>query len=130
MKTFDDLLNRSEEILAWGDNWDGQGSPRYQNATVVRAMTFLRLYHQYQSYPLPDLEPGPNGSIDLHWLVYPIELLINVPADEHAEITFYGECKEMGRIGPRYRLSGVLRDTEYGLSDQWLFNWLQIQIGR
>lgn len=39
----------------------------------------------------PDLLLGPDGSVDLHWKGAGYEMLVNVPADLSAPITYYGD---------------------------------------
>jgi hypothetical protein len=43
------------------------------------------------SFEVPYIQPGPAGSVDLHWKTSERELLINVPADPAESITFYGD---------------------------------------
>ncbi len=78
-------------ILAWADDWDGEGSPGYQAATLERGRAFLiagaaHLWEaQHRTLPAPRVTPGPDGSIDLHWRVEGRELLLNVPAEAEEE---------------------------------------------
>jgi hypothetical protein len=44
----------------------------------------------------PDIAPGPDGSIDLHWDYPAYEMLINIPRDESSMAGFYGD--DRGRI--------------------------------
>jgi hypothetical protein len=41
--------------------------------------------------PAPQILPGPESSIDIHWQSSRRELLLNVPTDHKAPITFYGD---------------------------------------
>lgn len=40
---------------------------------------------------IPDIMPGPDNSIDLHWEYPGYELLINIPADPTGTIGYYGD---------------------------------------
>jgi hypothetical protein len=39
----------------------------------------------------PHIDPGPHGSIDLHWKLEGCELLINVPNDPNLPPSYYGD---------------------------------------
>ncbi len=80
-------INSSRAMLEWEANWDGEGSPLYAEDTWSRATTFLvqsakDMWRDYSiSIAAPMIEPGPDGSIDIHWLLDDRELSLNVPAD-------------------------------------------------
>jgi hypothetical protein len=83
-------------LLDLKDDWDGEGSTRYLKDTVDRAIGFAAtqahlLSELGFSFQIPDLGPGPNGSIDLHWKKASCELLVNIPADAGEMVTFYGD---------------------------------------
>jgi hypothetical protein len=92
-----ETIHGSQWIVELGDNWDDQGSSRYDRATWERACDFLRknsaLAHRkfQRELPLPKTLPGPESSIDLHWKMSAFELLVNVPADCKEPGTFYGD---------------------------------------
>lgn len=90
-------IRNSEKILQLKDDWDEEGSPGYKFETWKRAVDFVRL-HCYtawrisgKSVPAPNVFPGPDGSIDVHWRTEEFELLVNVPADLSRPATFYGD---------------------------------------
>jgi hypothetical protein len=93
----DAAIQRSRFIFDLADNFDGEGSPGYARQTWERATSFLRglavgaLNAFSEVITAPYIDPGPNGSIDLHWKRAGCELLINVPADPNLAPTYYGD---------------------------------------
>ena len=65
--------------------------------TWKRAVEFLRRNAKWvwdtcsRVVDLPEILPGPDGSIDLHWDYPTYEMLINIPADPNAKAGFYGD---------------------------------------
>jgi hypothetical protein len=65
-----------------------------------RAVDFLtdqsRIVYKWQKTfaPVPDIDLGPGGSVDLHWKAPDWELLINIPSDPDREATFYGDTRK------------------------------------
>lgn len=114
-------IERSREILRWGDDWDDAGSPAYTKAALNRALSFLmeNLTQLWLSNRLtiatPKVLPGPNGSIDIHWKLERCELLVNIPADHSQPATFYGDKKSGGVV------NGTIGTWE---RNEWLFEWL------
>jgi hypothetical protein len=86
-----------EKLTALADNWDGEGSAGYKTETVDGAAEFLmsqdRLLRELRriSLPVPQINPGPDGSIDLFWKQPTWELLVNVPENANESASFYGE---------------------------------------
>ena|SRR6266404_2225583 len=99
LKDIAQAIESSRRLLSWEKNWDGEGSPPYRNDTWERAVTFLTRHakHLWEHYQVildaPRIEPGPEGSIDIHWKTEHYELLIEVPADPTKRATFYGDDK-------------------------------------
>ena len=87
----------SRWILDLQDNHDGEGSPGYKEETWQRAVDFVRnnaiwLWQRFGIHvELPEILPGPEGSIDLHWKSVRYDLLVNMPATASARATFYGD---------------------------------------
>lgn len=91
-------------ILKLEDNWDGEGSPIYNESTLDRALKFLEkqiepfgninlklTLHQIDKFiDIPEILPGPNGSIDVLWEKVNYELLLNVPPESTKPISYYG----------------------------------------
>jgi hypothetical protein len=114
-------LDESRRILEWDDDWDGEGSPKYEETTWQRAADFLRsnalrLWEEYaSSIEAPRVLPGPDGSIDIHWQTGDHELLVNIPADSDELATYYGDTPK-GHV-----IKGKL-DTS--ADNPWLLMWL------
>ena len=90
-------IDGAQWILALEDDWDEAGAAKYDPAVLRRAEAFLRESADWldktqgRVLVAPDIAPGPKGSIDLHWRLPRLELLLNVPANPAAPITFYGD---------------------------------------
>ena len=108
-------------MLEWGDNWDGEGSQGFTQSTLARAQDFLvansiRLWQACRAVvEAPRILPGPEGSIDLHWQVGDRELLPNVPADQAAPASYFGDSST-GEV-----VKGSLYMSK---SNEWLLLWL------
>jgi hypothetical protein len=102
-------IEASRRILDLPDDWDGAGSPAFAEPTWEKAADFLRRHasalwdRDGLALPIPQILPGPESGIDLHWQSSRRELLINIPSDNAAPITFYGDDygqdKKKGQIG-------------------------------
>ena len=116
-----EAVERSREILTWEDNWDGEGSPGFSEAAWLRAVGFLmdnaeRLWRKYRTpIQAPEILPGPDGSIDIHWKTEHHELLVNIPANQSELASFYGDDSA------RHAIKGKL-DTDS--DSRWLLMWL------
>ena len=114
-------LQEARTMSSWGDNWDGQGSPGYSKATLERAAAFLvqstrELWQRHQRVvPVPQIEPGPDGSVDFHWQAGDRELLLNLPSDPNEMVDFYGDSSAGESIKGRAYTSTV---------GPWLLSWL------
>ena len=92
-----DEIERSREILDLEDNFDGGGSAAYSQETWQGATRFLLANaiaaREWLALvpPVPNITPGPNGSIDIFWQSGSQELLLNVPADPSARASYYGD---------------------------------------
>jgi hypothetical protein len=71
--------------------------PVYSKDAFRRASIFLKAQSAQfcKMYnvpaPIPNIGPGPNGSIDLHWKRKDYELLVNIPVDNCELASFYGD---------------------------------------
>jgi hypothetical protein len=118
-----EAVDASRRILDLPADWDDEGSPVFQESTWQKAADFLRRQalalwdRRGLSLPVPQILPGPESSIDIHWQSSRRELLLNVPSDNAAPITFYGDDyaqdKKKGQI-------------ENGALDLDLFAWLTV----
>ena len=106
-------------MLALEDDWDGEGSPSYQEETWKRAVTFLlenalSLWNEKGiRIQAPAIHNGPEGSIDLYWETADRKLLINVLADAQEAATFYG-------YDSRQEVKGIL---QLSAQNRWLILW-------
>jgi hypothetical protein len=116
-------IKQAQRIVELRDDWDGEGSAGYSQATIDRAVGFLTRHVRglWESYgiecPIPRIGPGPEGSIDIHWKQPSWELLVNIAADEHAMAAFYGDNYGVQRI------RGSFDPTKFNLGiAEWLRN--------
>ncbi len=69
----------------------------YSQETLNRAVNFLKKHIRYAweacgtTAPIPVIGPGPAKSVDLYWKQSSWKLLVNIPADDKLETTFYGD---------------------------------------
>ena len=56
--------------------------------------------------PTPQINPGPEGSIDVHWKTRQFELLLNFPADPTLPAGFYGDDYGTLKIKGKMRTEG------------------------
>jgi hypothetical protein len=104
-------LVESRSILELGDNWDGEGSPGYEEATWQRAAQFVvdgatRFWRSRQSAPpAPTITNGPDGSVDIIWRAGNRKVLINVPTEPSLGATFYSDPRRSRPLhaGPQER---------------------------
>ncbi|MBI3948295.1 MAG: hypothetical protein HY321_20435 [Armatimonadetes bacterium] len=117
-----DALEQSRWMLDLDDDWDGEGSPAYSEATWRRAARLaLKLAGNYwdmshERVETPKIHNGPDGSIDLHWDRPKYELLINVPSDPEDAVRFYARDTQDQEI------EGCLVGTR---PNRWLLMWLR-----
>jgi len=115
-------IAESRKMLDYADDWDGEGSLGYEEATWRRAVGLLlrcasAAWHADGTHgDAPRITSGPMGSIDLHWKLPQRELLINVPADPDIAPTFYGD----NRAG-EFAIKGSLDEAR---DNRWLAVWL------
>ncbi len=105
-------IERSRRILDFEENWDGEGSPAYKEETWTRAVEFTKKLVDLlltdvppiEDHPeifVPEILPGPNGSIDLDWENERFDLLINIPVEGNLADFYgddYGENKMKGQV--------------------------------
>ena len=97
-----DAIEESKQMRELGDDWDGEGSLPVDEAVWQRAVDFLARYARVvwerfgKRLDAPDITPGPDGSIDLHWDHPEYEMLVNIRRDLTAMAGFYGD--DRGRV--------------------------------
>lgn len=115
------LKNARIHILSLHDNWDGDGSKGYTETLWQRAEDMLirltqRFTTNYQlPLPIPEILPGPDSSIDIHWKNEKFELLINIPEDTDESVCLYARDFDKTEIEAAVSIEKV---------DQVLLNWL------
>jgi hypothetical protein len=92
--------------------------PVFSAQALDRAIAFLRAQSaQFRKMlgtlpPVPNIDPGPDGSVDLHWRREGWELLVNIPPDENRLASFYGDDygaqKIKGSFDPQNANNGIL----------------------
>lgn len=85
----EDVFRSADRVLSLGDNWDDEDSPGYSSGTLDRAKRFAR--HFLATGAIPEILPGPQGSLDIRWKNGALELLANVPADPSLPASYYGD---------------------------------------
>ena len=103
LKEFEEVLDKSRNILALQDDFDEEGSVHYAENTYKRAVEFVRKLWKFSvenliSIPsLPKILPGPNGSIDVYLDSKSLSFLANIPNSLEKNITYYGRRKDNNR---------------------------------
>lgn len=93
-------LIRANEMLNLPENFDDEGSPCYGHKTLLNVADFLTklwqvmLDNNLKEIPVPDILPGPNGTIDILWETDKFDLLINISNGEKPDIDYYGRMSE------------------------------------
>ncbi|MFX0103800.1 MAG: hypothetical protein ACFFCS_29830 [Candidatus Hodarchaeota archaeon] len=84
------------KILELEDDFDGEGSVKYEPSTLNMAISFINkvamgaLKINKTVIKPPKLLPGPDGSIDVVWKESNFQLLINFPHNDKLA-SYYGE---------------------------------------
>ena len=116
-----EAIRVSRYILDLEDDWDEEGSPRFNEATWKRATNFVKQialsYRQSAGIWIdpPRILPGPEGSIDIHWKTSKRELLINIPDDDKCPADYYGSG------GSADVIKGKL---ETSAKNEWILAWI------
>jgi hypothetical protein len=98
------VIDGSRSILELPGNFDGEGALPYSAATWKRAVDFLEA--QWRAFRkrtghimvLPDIGPGPEGSIDLYWYTDEFRLLVNIPGEAKEQVTVSGNSNGSKKI--------------------------------
>ncbi|MGH2531681.1 MAG: hypothetical protein ACRDJW_05185 [Thermomicrobiales bacterium] len=115
-------VERSRTILDLEDDWDNAGAMGYAEDTWRRAVELLvriaAAAWEEHGTRVEDIfvSPGDRGSIDLEIRTAGHELLMTVPADEDAEVRFYGDD---GTWGSKQKGSFPIIKP-----NRWLAAWL------
>ena len=97
-RSLQEEMEKSKELLKLKDDFDGEGSPHYDEETLKRTWEFLKLYEEKlqennKKLEVPDIGPGPHGTIDVYWNTNDFTLLINIPVDPSKRIAYSGHEK-------------------------------------
>ncbi len=101
-----DALNQSRWMLDLEDDWDGEDSAGYAEATWERAARYVidsaKFVHELGlNMPIPKVQNGPEGTIDLFWETLSAKLLLNIPIEIEKPAQFYGHKSDGSEIrGP------------------------------
>ena len=99
------VIDGCQRITLLQDDWDGEGSVRYSQATLKRATDFLTNHwrearqKQGMRISVPRINPADHGSVDLFWSDASQKLLINFPAEADDPVTYYGQDLRGNTIG-------------------------------
>ena len=98
-----DAIEKSRYILKLEDNWDDEGSPKYDFDTWKRSVLFVAnysklIYERFSKVILaPQIYHSIKGSIDLLWKNSNYQLLINIPSG-NKPAKFYGDNYDLDNI--------------------------------
>lgn len=118
LSSLNEIIEASRAILELDE--DEPQAP-HREETWTRAVEFLRRNTKWvwdtlnRVVDLPEILPGPDGSIDLHWNYPGYEMLINIPADPTNKAEFYGDDRGEGQIKGSF---------DPGCPNHELFLWL------
>ena len=118
--TVEQAIKESRALLKLKKNWDGEGSLPISRPTWERATRFLRKMSEMAKrrygfdLPVPYIDPGPQGGIDLHWRKQErFEALLFVPASRREKAGFYADNYKRksikGKVDPRCVSHQLLR---------------------
>jgi hypothetical protein len=115
---YENIDKTKSKILDLKDNWDEEGAKSYKKETWERATEFTKkfcfiLWRQTQKLiNPPNILPGPDGSIDIHWKTAKFDLLINIAEDPNEPATFssddYGQNAIKGTFDPKKMSQALL----------------------
>lgn len=92
-----EAVEQSKYILGLEDDWDGEGSQKYNPNVWERVAIFLIKLSQkaFTSFSIilnaPIIYHANNGSIDVLWKNERYQLLANFPEDDTSPASFYGD---------------------------------------
>ena len=115
MNNFDDRINilnkikqaieDSKYLLSFKKDWDDEGSEPYNKEVWDRATLFVLCNAEWllsKNLPMyiPDILPGPDGSIDISWETEKFDCLLNFP-DDNSGLAHYYYIGEFDKEGKR-----------------------------
>jgi len=105
-------IEKSKAILLLEDDWDDEGSEKYDENTWVQAIKFLvdyakTLYFDFNiQVDIPKIYEGPKGSVDIIWEVEKYRLVVNINKNGE-DAAFYADNYK------NQRTEGVFKIREY-----------------
>jgi len=117
---------RSRRILDLPEDWDGEGSPSFEEVTWWWAAWFItRMSRTFWNetktiLPTPSIYEGPEGSIDIVWRNDKRRLLINIEAPPSNRLTYSG----LDTDDPDLVFNGNEFVTRMG---DWIVRWLMLR---
>lgn len=94
----EDLIVNSKLLLDLEADWDQEGALQIDQEIYAASVDFLRAYYNHikatsYSIQLPEINPCPDGTVDLEWHTEHAQLLINFRRDKEGAITafYYGD---------------------------------------
>jgi hypothetical protein len=91
----DNLIEKAQLLKQLPFDWDEERAISIEDTTVDYACWFLKHYYNYTlkhlgiKIQLPEINPCPDGSIDLEWHTPDAQLLINIRKDKEGTYTAY-----------------------------------------
>lgn len=101
---YKELEETITKILNLQENWDGEGGTCYTKETLYRAAEFVKkisfvLWRKTQKLiSPPNILPGPDGSINVHWKSTKFDLLVNIPENPNESATFASDDYEKNAV--------------------------------
>lgn len=91
-------IEESKHLLDLEEDWDGEGGMQITFETWKKAISFIVdyamwLYDKHQHFVIepPQINPGPDTSIDLLWRNEKYRLLVNIPENSEQPVEYYGD---------------------------------------
>ena len=90
-------IEDSKYMLELEEDWDDEGGMPIDEVTFERASDFLLGYAEWLLdnknvvIQTPEISPGPENSIDIHWRLENYRMLINIPSNPQKQAGFYGD---------------------------------------
>ncbi len=114
-------IEESQHLAQLEDDWDDEGSCGIKQDTLDRATNWLMRYALYlrqleKILSTPNIGPGPEGSIDLHWDNPECEILVNISSGAEARVGFYGDDRAQTSLKGSFLFHGL---------DKKLILWLE-----
>ncbi|MDQ3512417.1 MAG: hypothetical protein M3462_01950 [Chloroflexota bacterium] len=117
-------IERSRHLLSLDNDWDGEGSPGYQETTWRRAvdivLTSVTAFVERQPgavLPVPAIAGGQDGGIDILWDAGTRHLMITVPPANDGPVTFHG----FDQTNDAREVKGSLDPAD---ANDWIVRWL------